>query len=103
MIGPDGIANEFGRRVLIVEDENIVALDLRRRMELLGYTVVGTVGSGEQALELAAQCSPDIVMMDIQLAGSLDGIETAAILVREHSVPVIYLTLSMPDLKLRSI
>jgi len=78
--------------ILVVEDEFIIATDLAQRLELLGYQVCGMARSGEAALELAAQNQPDLVLMDIILAGEMDGIETAERLRRETDVPVVFLT-----------
>jgi signal transduction histidine kinase len=85
-------------KVLIVEDEAIVAADLAHKLEHLGYRVSGSVPSGEQAIAVAGERRPDIVLMDIRLSGSLDGIETAEQMRRAHGIPVIYLTAhSDPD------
>ena len=67
-------------KILIVEDEKIIALDLQRRLERFGYTVVGMASEGDAAIELARQSEPDIVLMDIMLAGGMDGIEAAGIM-----------------------
>ncbi|MDE2430470.1 MAG: response regulator, partial [Burkholderiales bacterium] len=75
-------------RVLIVEDESIVALDLQRRLIRLGYDVPRVVASHDQALRGVTELSPDIVLMDIHISGDIDGIDTAA----KIHVPVIYLT-----------
>jgi PAS domain S-box-containing protein len=74
--------------VLIVEDERIVAGDIESRLTLLGYRVVGTVGSGEAASTL----SPDLVLMDIRLEGEMDGTQAAEIIHRTLNLPVVYLT-----------
>ncbi len=78
--------------IFIVEDEAIVAADLKETLISLGYTVAGTAKSGEIALKKVVETKPDIVLMDIHLAGEMDGIETAAELHKVISVPVIYLT-----------
>ncbi len=75
-------------RVLIVEDESIVALDLQRRLVRLGYDVPRVAASHDQALKAVNDTFPDIVLMDINISGDIDGIDTAAKL----DVPVIYLT-----------
>lgn len=82
----------MSRKILIVEDESIVALDLQSRLTAQGFSVVGIAKSGERAIEQVVAASPDIVLMDVQLTGSLDGIETAARLQEVHPVPVIFLT-----------
>lgn len=79
-------------KILIVEDEKIIALDLQRRLERFGYTVVGMAGEGETAVELARQAAPDIILMDISLAGTMDGIEAAGIIRKQLGLPVIFLT-----------
>lgn len=79
-------------RILVVEDEAIVAMDISHRLKRMGYEVIGTAASGEIALQLVEQHAPDLVLMDIRLAGQLDGIETAALLRQSHDVPIIYLT-----------
>ncbi|MGI4872847.1 MAG: LytR/AlgR family response regulator transcription factor [Janthinobacterium lividum] len=75
-----------------MEDEAVLALQLRTLLEAEGYGVTGTARTGPQALALAAERPPDLVLCDIHLAGPWDGIETAARLVAQHPVPLIYLT-----------
>jgi signal transduction histidine kinase len=86
--------NEAGRqsRIFIVEDEAIVAKDLRLMLESLGYETAGMAVSGEKALDMIAACRPDLVLMDIALQGGRDGIETAADIRRRHHLPVIFIT-----------
>lgn len=79
-------------KILIVEDEKIVALDLKRRLTKLGYQVTGMVANGNKALALIDQELPSIVLMDIHIQGSIDGIEVATMLQKVHSIPIIYLT-----------
>ena len=81
-------------RILVVEDEGIVALDLQTRLEKLGYQVVGVVASGEEAIARSAALRPDLVLMDITLTGEMDGVEAAEHLRVHHRVPVVYLTAS---------
>jgi PAS domain S-box-containing protein len=78
--------------ILIVEDEAVVALDMKLQLQELGYAVVGVASSGEQALALVAAKSPQLILMDVRLQGPMDGIEAAAAIRREHDIPVIYLT-----------
>lgn len=78
--------------ILIVEDEAIVAMDLADRLEGMGYTVVGTVPSGAEAIRLFGQQPVDILLMDIHIKGPMDGIETALKLRELRPVPLIYLT-----------
>ncbi|RLU00789.1 EAL domain-containing protein [Ketobacter sp.] len=85
------------QKVLIVEDENIVAMDLSRRLAKLGYTVVGMASSGNRALELVDTRSPDIILMDIHIRGTADGIEVADQINAQHQIPVIFLTAYSED------
>ncbi|HEY9901565.1 MAG TPA: ATP-binding protein [Candidatus Sericytochromatia bacterium] len=79
-------------RILIVEDESIVALNIKNRLEGLGYAVVATSSSGEAAIQIVAQSLPDLVLMDIKLKGTIDGIEAAAQIRAHFQIPVVYLT-----------
>jgi len=79
-------------RILIVEDETVVALGIEHHLEDLEYNVVGVAASGEQALTLAQQLQPDLVLMDIRLDGEMDGVEAAAQLRAGFNIPVVYLT-----------
>lgn len=78
-------------RILIVEDEGIVVLDIQRRLEDLDYSVIGHVNSGSKAVEKAYELRPDLVLMDIKLHGDMDGISAAEQII-EIDIPVIYLT-----------
>ena len=64
-------------RVMIVEDERLVAQDLAGGLEDIGYAVIANVGSGEEAIICARDLRPDIVLMDVHLAGALDGVQAA--------------------------
>lgn len=79
-------------RIFIVEDETLIAMELKDRLERMGHTVCGTAIRGEDAIGLITGIWPDLVLMDIKLAGKLDGIETAKRLRELVSVPVVYLT-----------
>ena len=79
-------------RILVVEDESIVAADIQDRLESLGYEVPTTVASGEKAVEEAGSLRPDLVLMDIQLKGRMDGVEAADQIRQRFGIPVIYLT-----------
>ena len=80
------------KRILIVEDERIVAEDLKRLLEKMGYAVTGVAASGEDAIKSVRASRPDLVLMDIRIQGPQDGIETAEHLYAEYNVPVSYLT-----------
>ncbi len=79
-------------RILVVEDEAVIARDLQRTLAALGYTVLPPVPSGDLALAAVASMHPDLVLMDIRIQGAIDGIETAARIRDQHGSPVIYLT-----------
>lgn len=79
-------------RILVVEDELIVSADLCFLLEELGYTTVGTATTADEALAVATIQLPDLVIMDIRLAGEIDGIQTAARLRKSFATPVIFLT-----------
>jgi PAS domain S-box-containing protein len=83
--------SDIKTRILVVEDEPIVALDLQLRLQRMGYDVPVVVASGEDALVSARQAPPDLVLMDINLEGEMDGVEAADELARQF-VPVVYLT-----------
>ncbi len=80
------------RKVLIVEDEAIVAADLASKLVHLGCRVVGNVARGEDAVIVAGEQRPDIVLMDVRLSGAIDGIEAAQRIRSVHDIPVVYLT-----------
>lgn len=79
-------------RILIVEDEGIVAKDLQRSLRGLGYAVTGLSSSGLDALEKAEALRPDLVLMDVRLQGEMDGIDAARALRERIDVPVVFLT-----------
>ncbi len=78
--------------ILIVEDDAILAMNLRRMIALMGYTVAGSVATGEKALALLAKNSVDLVLMDIELAGTMDGITTAETIYSTLDIPIVFLT-----------
>ena len=84
-------------KILITEDEGIVALDLQTTLEGMGYSVVGVASSGEEAIEKAAETQPDLVLMDIMLAGDMDGVTAAAQIHDNLHIPVIFLTAYADD------
>ena len=79
-------------KIHIIEDERIVALDLKFKLQKLGYLVVGMSVTGESALEEISKNTPDLVLMDIMLQGELDGIQTAKIIREQYKIPFIYLS-----------
>lgn len=84
-------------RILVVEDESIVAFNLQQRLEQLGYDVRAVAVSGAESLDLIHELLPDLVLMDTHIQGNMDGIEVASQLRETHPVPVIYLTVYAED------
>jgi two-component system, response regulator PdtaR len=79
-------------KILIVDDEVVVAEAIRRQLRSLGYLVVGLVSTGIEAVKVAAEHRPDLILMDIKLKGPMDGIEAAAMIQSRYAIPVMYLT-----------
>jgi CheY-like chemotaxis protein len=79
-------------RLLVVEDERIVAMSLQGKLQSMGYRVAALTASGEEAVALAEQLRPDLVLMDISLDGAMDGVEAARIIRGRLKIPVVYLT-----------
>jgi len=79
-------------KILVVEDERIIAMDIRNSLKRMGYEVVGIASSGEQSLEKVAEMKPHLVLMDIILKGEMDGIEAGEKILHEFKIPVVYLT-----------
>jgi CheY-like chemotaxis protein len=79
-------------RILIVEDERIVQLDLEQQLKRIGHTVVGVASRGEEAIASARELKPDLVIMDVRLDGKMDGIEAARRIRAEQGTPVVYVT-----------
>lgn len=84
-------------KILIVEDESIVAKDIQMSLKKLGYNVTNIVASGDKAIKDIEENRPDLVLMDIILKGDMDGIETATIIHREFQIPVVFLTANADD------
>jgi PAS domain S-box-containing protein len=78
--------------ILVVEDEAIVALDLSQRLTRLGYRVIATVDQGEKAVAATLTHNPDLVLMDLRLAGAMDGIAAAQQIAQVADVPIVFLT-----------
>ena len=79
-------------RILVVEDEVIVAMDIATTLRNIGHEVTDTVPSGGQAIASAKENRPDVILMDIGLKGEMDGIQTAEQIRSQYSIPVIFLT-----------
>jgi CheY-like chemotaxis protein len=80
------------KRVLIVEDEAIVAMSLSRTLPRLGYEICGVVASGEEALLRVDTDQPDVLLMDIHLLGTLDGVQTAELIRTRCNVPIVFMS-----------
>ncbi|WP_420264774.1 response regulator [Candidatus Magnetominusculus dajiuhuensis] len=81
-----------GINILVVEDEIITARDIEAKLKKLGHGVVGIASSGEDAIQKAAELTPDMILMDITLDGKMDGIEASMEIEKHQNVPIIYLT-----------
>jgi DNA-binding LytR/AlgR family response regulator len=79
-------------KILIVEDEILVASDIQESLESLGYTVQGMVDTAQKAIDAVENELPDLILMDINLKGEMTGIDAARQITKEHDVPIIYLT-----------
>jgi DNA-binding NtrC family response regulator len=79
-------------RILIVEDERIIGFDLRRRLARMGYTMVAVTASGEEAIAYAHQLRPDLVLIDVQLHGPMDGVEAAQQIWTQAEIPVVFMS-----------
>lgn len=88
-----------GLKALIVEDESIVAEDLRAKLQELGFNVVAVTASGREAIECAKVAHPDLVLMDFQIKSDLDGTEAAVVIqgMTEQPVPIVFLTAHPPS------
>ncbi len=78
--------------ILVIEDESIVSKDIQNSLKKLGYNVVGAANNGEDAISLAREHHPDLVLMDIMLKGEMSGIDAADVVRKEMNIPVIFLT-----------
>jgi PAS domain S-box-containing protein len=85
------------KRILVVEDEAIVAKNIERGLKKLGYAVPAVVSSGEEAIQQADSTRPDLVLMDIKLRGEMTGVEAASVIRHQLGIPVIYLTAFADD------
>ena len=80
------------KKILIVEDERLIALDLEYILKGFGFRVVGVVSSSEEAMRAVEAVKPDLVIMDIKLKGEVDGVETARRIAERFPVSVVYLS-----------
>ena len=84
-------------KILIIEDDRVVARDIRQQLTRMGHTVVGSTGRGEDAVGLALNAEPELVLMDIRLEGSVDGIDAAQQIRERCRIPVVFLTAYSDD------
>lgn len=80
------------KKILIVEDEAIVAMENKMNLVMAGFNVVGSVSSGEEALNKIGELHPDLILMDIKLKGTISGIETVNVLRKNRNIPVLFIT-----------
>ena len=79
-------------KILLVEDEALIAVLLKRNLQLVGYETLDPVATGEEAISIAQQKRPDVVLMDIRLAGKMNGIEAAREIIARSNIPIIFMT-----------
>ncbi|MBN2102671.1 PAS domain S-box protein [bacterium] len=84
-------------KILVVEDESIIAMELKDRLEKLGYDVPAVISTGEEAIQKANEIHPGLVMMDIMLEGAVDGVEATREIHERFDIPVVYLTAYSDD------
>jgi CheY-like chemotaxis protein len=78
-------------KILVVEDERIVTKDIKSRLKILGYPLPATASSGKEAIKKAEACHPDLVLIDIQLKGEMNGLKAAKQIHDRFGIPVVYL------------
>jgi len=93
------IDGDLASRVLIIEDETIIALDLESLVQETGHQVAGIATTRDEAVRMARKCKPDLILTDIQLADDSSGIDAAAAILRDFDIPVIFIT-AYPELLL---
>ena len=79
-------------KILVVDDEAIITMQLEERLSAMGYTISGMAASGEEAVDKAHRLHPDIVLMDIVMPGKLNVIEAAKIISEDQDIPVVFVT-----------
>jgi two-component SAPR family response regulator len=88
-------------KIGIVEDEGIIAMDIKRSLYKMGFEVIFSADEGEKAINKLNNCKPDLIIMDIVLKGKLNGLETAGIIKRKFSIPIIFLSAFEDEDKLK--
>jgi two-component system, response regulator PdtaR len=84
-------------KILVVDDEAIITMQLEERLSIMGYTVVGMAASGEDAVDKARRIRPDLVLLDIVMPGKMNGIEAGTIITKELDIPVVFVTAYADD------
>lgn len=84
-------------KILVVEDEGIIGLNIKKKLKSFGYTVPAIVATGEEAIKMAEITFPDLILMDVRLKGDMNGVETAEKIRKNFDIPVIYLTAYSDD------
>lgn len=80
------------KRILIVEDEALIVMELEERLKRLGYSNISSVFTGEDAVQIARETQPHLIFMDIVLGGEMDGLEASKVICTRLNIPVIYIT-----------
>ena len=80
------------RKILVVEDERLIARDIAMQLCILGYEPLGPAGTGEQAIEMAAELRPDLVLMDVHLGSAMDGIDAAQTIRTQFDIATVFLS-----------
>jgi CheY-like chemotaxis protein len=84
-------------KILIVEDENIIALNIKKKLKSFGYSIPAIASTGEEALKLTEIILPDLILMDIMLKGEMNGVEAAEQIRKRFDIPILYLTAYSDD------
>lgn len=90
------------KNIMVVEDDYIIALDIKKSVSGFGYSVPIVVHSGEEAIEAAEKFKPDLILMDIMLNGDLSGLEAGQLIWENFKVPIIYITSYFDDSTLKN-
>jgi len=81
-------------RIMLVEDEAITAMDIQRMLEKIGYNVSVTIATGEDSVNMVKSVNPHLILMDIMLSNTMDGIQASELILGQIDVPIVYLTAS---------
>lgn len=84
-------------KILVVEDESIIALNIKKKLKSFGYTVPAIVSTGEEAIKMTEITFPDLILMDVMLKGDMDGVQAIEEIRKRFDIPVIYLTAYSDD------